>query len=115
MVKVVSFKDLDVYKRLYQLALDIHRYILPKLPISEKYGLKDQVGRSTKSPPALLAEGYARRQSGKEWRKYIRDAIGECNETIVHLSLICDLYPDLIDKKLCDNLIEEYEIAGKQL
>ena len=113
--KIVSFADLDVYKRLYGLAISVHREILPKLPDSEKYGLKDQLSRSSKSPPALIAEGYARRQSGKEWRKYIRDAIGECNESIVHLSLVRDLYSSLLDVKLCNNLIKEYDISGKQL
>lgn len=113
--KVISFKDLDVYKRLYKLALLVHKEVLPKLPVQEKYGLRDQLTRSTKSPPALIAEGYARRQSAKEWRKYLRDAVGECNESVVHLSLVRDLYPKLIDASVCDNLIEEYEIAGKQL
>ncbi|TSC88708.1 MAG: hypothetical protein G01um10145_734 [Microgenomates group bacterium Gr01-1014_5] len=114
-LKIVSFRDLDVYKRLYRLALAVHKEILPKLPVQEKYGLRDQLNRSTKSPPALIAEGYARRQSAKEWRKYLRDAVGECNESVVHLLLIRDLYPKLINVSICGNLVEEYEIAGKQL
>ncbi len=113
--KVVSFTDLEVYQRLYRLTLEIHKEILPKLPRSEQYSLKDQLGRSSKSPCALIAEAYARRASAKEWRKYIREAIGECNESIVHLSLIRDLYPDRVDIDLCNQCIEEYNIAGKQL
>lgn len=113
--KVVSFKDLEVFQRLYRLALIVHRDIIPKLPQEEKYGIKDQLSRSSKSPSALIAEGYARRYSGKEWRKYIREAIGECNETIVHLSFVRDLYPKFVATNTCDNLKEEYEIAGKQL
>ena len=74
--KVVSFTDLDVYERLYKLALIAHKEIIPRLPDQEKYGLKDQLGCSSKAPCALIAEDYAKRQSGKEWRKYIRQAIG---------------------------------------
>ncbi len=113
--KVVTFTDLDVYERLYGLALTIHREIILKLPKEEKFILSDQLSRSSKSPPALIAEAYARRYSGKEWRKYIREAIGGCNEGIVHLSLIRDLYTKIIDIELCNNLIKEYEISGKQL
>lgn len=113
--KVISFTDLDVYQRLYKLALDIHKYTLSKLPSSEKFGLRDQLSRSSKSPPALIAEAYARRISAKEWKKYIREAIGECNESVVHLSLIRDLYSKFVDIKKCNLYIEEYNIAGKQL
>lgn len=113
--RVVSFTDLDVYQRLYRLSLVVHKEIIPKLPVKEKYGLKDQLRRSTKSPCALIAEGYARRQTGKQWKKYLRDAIGECNETIVHLSFARDLYPKLVDTKLCEKLIKEYDISARQL
>ncbi len=113
--KVITFTDLEVYQRLYRLTLDIHKKILPKLPKSEQFSLKDQLSRSSKSPCALIAEAYARRTSGKEWRKYMREAIGECNESIVHLSLIRDLYSDKVEVDVCNLYIEEYNIAGKQL
>lgn len=99
--KVIGFADLDVYKRLYGLALTVHKKLLPKLPESERFVLKDQLSRSSKSPPALIAEGYARRQSS--------------NESIVHISLARDMYPTLLDSNVCNNLIEEYNISGKQL
>jgi four helix bundle protein len=113
--KVISFTDLDVYKRLYKSSLVVHKEIVPKLPDKEKYGLIDQLSRSTKSPCALIAEGYARRQTSKHWRKYIRDAIGECNETIVHLSYVRDLYSKFVDVNKCNKLIEEYDISARQL
>ena len=113
--KVVNYTDLDVYQRLYKLALIIHREILPKLPREERFVLIDQLSRSSKSPPALIAEAYARRYSGKEWRKYVRESIGECNESVVHISFIRDLYFKFVDIKLCKELIGEYEVAGKQL
>jgi four helix bundle protein len=104
-----------VYRWLYKSALVIHKQILVNLPKEEIYILIDQLSRSSKSPPALIAEAYARRYSGKEWRKYIREAIGECNETIVHLCFVKDLYLKYINVDLCSKIIEEYEISGKQL
>jgi hypothetical protein len=35
--------------------------IVPKLPDTEKYDLRDRPSRSCKAKPRLIAEGYARR------------------------------------------------------
>jgi len=49
------------------------------------------------------------------WKKYLQDAIGECNEMITHLSYVRDLYSNKIDPNLCNKLIDTYDISGKQL
>ena len=36
--------------------------------------------RACKSPLAIIAEGYARKNYKKDWQKYLNGAIGECNE-----------------------------------
>jgi len=110
-----SFLDLDVYQNTYKAAIEVNTKVLPCLPESEKYGLKDQGSRASKAIPALIAEGYARKNHQKDWQKYLNEAIGECNEMIVHLSFIKDLYPNKVDIKLCEELINTYNIAGKQL
>ena len=110
-----SFLDLDVYQRAYKATVIVHKDIIPRLPENEKYDLKDQLSRASKAIPAIIAEGYARKHHRKDWQKYIDNAIGEANEMIVHLSLAKDLYPRLVDSKLCDELIETYNIIGKQL
>lgn len=110
-----SFLDLNVYQRSYQAALTVNREVVPKLPDTEKYDLKDQLRRASKAVPALIAEGYARKHHKKDWQKYIDDDIGEANEMIVHLSLTRDLYTNYVNPKICEQLIEEYDIIGKQL
>ncbi|MFZ5365845.1 MAG: four helix bundle protein [Patescibacteria group bacterium] len=110
-----SFKDLDVYKTLYKAAIIFLKEILPKLPEEEKYNLKEQGRRACMAPLAIIAEGYAKKHQKRAWKKYLEDALGERNEMITHLSLIKDLYSHLVDPKLCDYLIEMYDISGKQL
>ena len=110
-----SFLDLEVYKNLYKAMTPVIKKIVPKLPQEEKYDLADQMRRACKKPPALIAEGYAKKNHKKEWKKYLDDAIGECNEMIVHLSCAVDIYPEYIDSALCKELIKVYDIAGKQL
>lgn len=108
-----SYKDLDVYNNSYKGMLIIFKEILPKLPNSEKYDLKDQLSRSCKAIPRLIAEGYAKRHQKSGFQKYLTDAMGECNETIVSLEQCRDLYD--IDPKLIKEVIEIYDITSRQL
>jgi hypothetical protein len=41
--------------------------------------------------------------------------MGECNETIVGLEQGRDLYGKLVDKRLCEELIDLYDKSGRQL
>jgi four helix bundle protein len=110
-----SFLDLEVYKNLYKAMITVLTKVTPKLPKEEKYDLADQMRRACKAPPALIAEGYAKKNHKKEWKKYLDDAIGECNEMIVHLSCAKDVYSNQIDPALCEDLTKVYDISGKQL
>jgi four helix bundle protein len=113
--KIISFRDLDVYQRSYKLCIAVMTKIVPNLPASEKFDLKDQLSRSCKAISRLIAEGYGRRNQQKGFQKYLEEALAECNETIVSLSQAMDIYPMAIDKKLCGDLISECEIVGKQI
>jgi four helix bundle protein len=111
--KITSFKDLIVFQRTYDAMLIVMREIIPLLPESEKYDLKSQVSRSCKAIPRLIAEGYAKRHQRAGFQKYIDDAMGECNETIVSVEQIKDIYSIKVD--LCSELISIYDISGRQL
>jgi len=113
--KIVSFRDLEVYQRTYDASLLVMKNIVPELPNSEKYDLQDQLSRSSKAIPRLIAEGYAKRHQRQGFQKYLADAMAECNETVVSLSQCRDIYPKNIDTNLCDELIGNYDIAGRQL
>lgn len=86
--------------------------IIPKLPIAEKFDLKDQLSRSTKSVPRLIAEGYAKKHQKSGFQKYLDDAMAEVNETMVGLAHARDIYN--IEITLCNQLIEKYEILGRR-
>ncbi|MBI2442555.1 MAG: four helix bundle protein [Candidatus Levybacteria bacterium] len=110
-----SFLDLEVYKSTYEAAIAVNKQIVPLLPPEEKYDLADQLRRASKSIPAVIAEGYARKNHQKDWQKHLDDSIGECNEMITHLSFAKDLYAHLVSVELCDQLIDTYNIAGKRI
>ncbi len=96
---IKSFKDLDVYQNSYKSMLVVMKEIIPQLPESEKYDLKDQLSRACKAIPRLIAEGYAKRHQKAGFQKYLDDAMAECNETIVSLEQSRDLY-DVIVKAI---------------
>lgn len=112
---IKSFHDLDVYQNTYKAMLTVFKFILPKLPKEEEYDLKDQLRRSVKAIPRLIAEGHSKRHQKRGFQKYLDDAMAESNETIVSLSQARDLYPGNIDIDLCNKLIDTYDKSSRQL
>ncbi len=113
--RIVSYRDLEVYRNTYEACIVVMTKIIPKLPESEKFDLRDQLGRSSKAIPRLIAEGYAKKHQKRGFQKYLDDAMAECNETVVSLSQCRDIYGDFIDVALCDKLIDIYDKSGRQL
>ena len=111
---IKSFRDLEVYQRLYRAMLVVLKEIVPMLPKNEKYDLADQLRRCCKSAPSLVAEGFAKRYQPRAWKKYLEDTIGECNEMCHHLSVCIDAYASYVSVEVCKELINEYDIASKQ-
>ena len=112
---IISFRDLEIYRNSYQYSIIIMNKIIIKLPLSEKYDLKDQLSRSCKAIPRLIAEGYAKRHQKFGFQKYLDDALAESNETIVSLEQSKDIYGTYIDKNLCNWLVSNYDILSKQI
>lgn len=108
-----SFRDLEVYQNSYKGSILIAARILPKLPSREKFDLVDQLSRSSKAIPRLIAEGYAKKHQRLGFQKYIDDAMAETNETIVNLEHVKDIYKVEVD--LCNELITLYDKTARQL
>lgn len=108
-----SFRDLEVYKNTYQSMLVVMKQVIPELPAREKFDLTDQISRSCKAIPRLIAEGYAKRHQKMGFQKYIDDAMAECNETIVSLEQCRDIYN--LKPELIDPLVKSYDISSRQL
>lgn len=80
-----SYRDLDVYKKLVKLHLEVHELTM-LFPKHEMYELGSQLRRSSNSAPANLAEGW----NNKHTNIYIEGvnrALGETRETEHHLEM----------------------------
>lgn len=111
--KIRSFKDLEVYQTAYSASLEVLKKIVPLLPQEEKFDLGEQLRRSAKAVPRLIAEGYAKRHQKKGFQKYLDDAIQESNETQVSLCHAKDVYG--IAPEFCSNLMDVYDKISRQL
>ena len=107
-----TYKDLDVYKRAYKLAIEIHKFSL-RLPREYKFELADQIRRASRSIPSNIAEGISRNKSKKDIVNLLRDAFGSNNEMLFNLEFMKDT--DLLKKEKFDYFFDEYTICGKQL
>ena len=110
---VRSFEDLEVYKRSYRLALELHRISL-NFPKIEQYALADQVRRASKSVCANIAEGFARqRSSSADFHRFIVLAIGSSDEMRVWLSFCLDL--DYLGAEQVTRMKGEYSEIARML
>jgi four helix bundle protein len=113
--RIASFRDLEVYQGTYRACIEVVTGIIPKIPDFEKNDLKSQLRRSVKAISRLIAEGYAKRHQKHGFQKYLDNAMGECNETIVGLEQCRDLYGANVDRDLCEQLVDLYDKSGRQL
>jgi four helix bundle protein len=106
-----SYRDLDIYKIAFDLALRIHRASL-KLPKFELYEQGSQIRRSSKSIKDQIAEGYGRRRYKAEYIKFLIYSHSSCDEALSQLELLIILYPEI---KEFSEMEPEYLILGRKI
>ena len=84
-----TYRDLNVYQKSYQLAMDIF-FLSKKFPKEETYSLTDQIRRSSRSIPANIAEGWAKRKHENIFLTHLLDSNGSCEETKIWLDFAKD-------------------------
>ena len=109
---IQSYEDIEAYQRAKTLIPAVHK-IADALPDREQRDLASQIRRAAKSIPANIAEGFARRASAKEFKRYLTIAMGSANELEVHLKIAANL--GYVTKEVSSECKEEYVIVGKQL
>ena len=82
-------EDLDVYKIAREYVTKIYR-ITKVFPSTEQYGVTSQINRAAVSIVLNIAEGSAK-ESKKEFKKYLRNAIASLIETDTALKVSIDL------------------------
>ena len=107
-----SFKDLRIYQISYRLSMKVHTLTL-KYPRYEKYEIGSQIRRAAMSVPLNIAEGYGKKDSVADFKRFLRMSVGSCNELEVLIDMSKDL--DYIDEKTHSELVEQYIALRKQI
>jgi four helix bundle protein len=87
--KIRHFRELNVYRLAKETAMEIFR-LSKQFPVEEKYGLTDQIRRSSRSVCANLAEAWRKRKYRAAFISKLNECESECSETQVWLELAND-------------------------
>jgi len=79
-VAAQSVKELDVYRRAYELAMAVFE-ISKAFPPEERYALTSQIRRASRSVCNNLREAWAKRRYEQHFVSKLTDCDGEANET----------------------------------
>lgn len=109
---IQKYKDLTVYTKSYELCIEMYR-IAMTLPKEEMYGLTSQIKRASTSIPLNIAEGYGKKASATEFKRYLLMGSGSCNEMLVLLDMSHDL--GFINESQHKEYVGRYEEIGKML
>lgn len=94
-----TFRDLECWKACRVLRRYVFSMVLPRLPASERFRLRDQLTRAARSTTANLAEGYGRFRFLDKAR-FCGIARGSCYEVIDHIITAQD--EEMLDASLAD-------------
>ena len=109
---IKTYKDLNVFSESYRLALEVSR-VTKRFPGPEQFELARQLRRAVRSIPANIVEGWAKRSSAAEFKRYLQVAIGSCEESKLWLEMSRDegfLAPDE-----CADLVNKFNVLGAML
>lgn len=103
--------DLEAYKESLRLLKKLYEF-LRKLPKSE-YDTVVQCKKCGKSIPANIAEGFAKRASELEFKRFLLIAIGSSDELISHLRTVAIAVPGLHHG--AKSIAGEYKTLSKRM
>jgi four helix bundle protein len=109
---MASYRDLEIYKLSYDLAIKIHKISL-KLPKYEMYEEGSQIRKSSKGITSCIVVGYGRKRYKADFIKFLVYAHASCDETILHLNFINDTHE--LDKREIKIYLDAYNELGSKI
>ena len=106
MERILSHRDLKVYKLSFELAMGIYE-LSKSFPKEEKYSLTDQIRRSSRSVSANISEAWRKRRYPKSFVAKLSDSEAEAAETQnwLDFAFACGY----IDKSEYQNIDKDYD------
>jgi four helix bundle protein len=111
-VQINSAKDLEVYKKAYELAMRVFE-LTKHFPLEERFALTSQVRRSSRSVCLNLRESWAKRRYQAHFISKLTDCDGENSETDSSLDFAKDCRYITVEQHL--ELVGLCQEIGKML
>ena len=108
----MGVNKLQVYEKSYKAALAVYKKS-NGFPKEEMYGLTSQIRRAATGIPLNIAEGYSKKESQAEFKRFIGMALGSSDEVQVLLRFAKDL--GYIDNETYRKSSAEYKEISKML
>ena len=105
--------ELRIYKNALELLPRVYE-LAKQLPRTE-FELRSQLCNSAKAVSAQIAEGFAKKGSQVEFKRFLLMALGSSDESVTHLRQINLLKFYGVDLNLCSSLISEYQSESRQI
>jgi four helix bundle protein len=111
--KIMDVSEMRIYQKALELLPQVYE-LVNQLPRNE-FELRSQLCNAAKAISAQIAEGFAKKDSQTEFKRFLFMALGSSDETITHLRQINLLKFSKVDLNLCELLIREYQSESKQI
>lgn len=115
--QINGFKDLDddpLYRGCYGASIAVLKNVIPFIS-SDDDDIGDQLGRSVKAVPRLLATALHANMPDDRKKRSMNEASLNCREAAVMLSFCRDLHGRFINASLCSELIDTYRRVANEL
>src|SRR5260370_23081994 len=109
---IKTYKDLEVVQVYYRLALEISKSVR-NFTGPEQFELARQLRRAARSIPANVVEGWAKRSSAAEFKRYLQVAVGSCDECKLWLEMSRD--EGYLSAEECFRLENRFNVLGAML
>jgi four helix bundle protein len=115
-MQIRSAKELEVYKKAYQLAMEVFE-LSRSFPPEERYALVSQIRRSSRSISMNLREAWAKRRYEAHFIAKLTDCDGENSETDTSLDFArdCGYLTELQHRHLTNLVAEIGRMLGSML
>ena len=107
-----GFRELEIYRRSYAAAKAVYEMV-KQYPSYETRSMVDQMRRASLSIPMNIAEGYAKKSSQADFRRFLLIALGSANEMQVLLDFSKDV--GYISEQTHEKAVAEYQEICKML
>ena len=109
--KIISYKDLRVFQNAMNAAMEIF-HLSDKFPPDEKYGMTDQIRRSSRSVCSNITRAWRKRRFKTPFIAKLNDSEGEACETQVWIEFARQC--EYLDDDACNELDAAYnQILGQ--